>query len=332
MNEPHLVTPAPAALHTFTTNVSAPLKECKIHFEPVQEGEGDPSPENVRPITGWTGFTFYRCGKNLTLAKDGATMKTLPYVNSARMDTIRGLPTDMNFTLSCKVTEATGNTSGKRLYNYGVQTSGKFLNTGSLQDGTYGVTNKPNVYGNITISHNNNGLSLIADYLHDIQLEIGTTPTEYEEYNGIRQEIDWSSIGEIPGGYIDLVRGMLVQTWRVLKINQQTWRYSAERNFFYTRSTDAVGGTIPICSCYPYNYGQDKSVSTTASGQRVLIDASFNGDVASMLDAVGEQYIGWQTSTPIEYPIDPVTLKTLRGLNNIWSNANGNIDLAYWTH
>ena len=33
--------------------MAAPLKECKIHFNPVQEGSGDPSPDNVRPISGW---------------------------------------------------------------------------------------------------------------------------------------------------------------------------------------------------------------------------------------------------------------------------------------
>lgn len=32
-----------------------PMKSLKIGIEPVQEGSGDPSPDNVRPITGWTG-------------------------------------------------------------------------------------------------------------------------------------------------------------------------------------------------------------------------------------------------------------------------------------
>ena len=34
------------------------------HIEPVQEGTGDPSPENIRPITGFTGLTVKRIGKN----------------------------------------------------------------------------------------------------------------------------------------------------------------------------------------------------------------------------------------------------------------------------
>jgi len=39
-----------------------PLKSCVVHIEPVQTGSGDPSPENVRPITGWTGVTLSHSG------------------------------------------------------------------------------------------------------------------------------------------------------------------------------------------------------------------------------------------------------------------------------
>ena len=32
-----------------------PVKDLVAHIDPVQSGSGDPSPDNVRPITGWTG-------------------------------------------------------------------------------------------------------------------------------------------------------------------------------------------------------------------------------------------------------------------------------------
>jgi hypothetical protein len=49
-----------------------PMKDVLVHIEPVQEGSGDPSPDNVRPITGWTGAKVTRCRKNL-LIMDGDT-------------------------------------------------------------------------------------------------------------------------------------------------------------------------------------------------------------------------------------------------------------------
>ena len=39
--------------------VAAKLKQLKIAFSPVQEGSGDPSPENERPIHGWTGVNVW---------------------------------------------------------------------------------------------------------------------------------------------------------------------------------------------------------------------------------------------------------------------------------
>lgn len=36
-----------------------------VKIEPIQEGEGEPSPENIRPITGWEKVTIWRGGKNL---------------------------------------------------------------------------------------------------------------------------------------------------------------------------------------------------------------------------------------------------------------------------
>lgn len=49
---------------SFTTNVSKPLSVLAA-FSPVQAGSGDTSPENVRPITGWSGVTAWRTGVNL---------------------------------------------------------------------------------------------------------------------------------------------------------------------------------------------------------------------------------------------------------------------------
>lgn len=45
--------------------VAAKLRQLKVAFAPVQEGSGDPSPENERPIHGWTGVNVWQAGKNL---------------------------------------------------------------------------------------------------------------------------------------------------------------------------------------------------------------------------------------------------------------------------
>jgi hypothetical protein len=42
-----------------------PMKNLVVDIEPVQSGSGDPSPSNIRPITGWAGVTVNRTGTNL---------------------------------------------------------------------------------------------------------------------------------------------------------------------------------------------------------------------------------------------------------------------------
>lgn len=52
LNQPHIESITGDAV-SFTTDMKAPLKECKVYFSPIQEGSGDPSPDNVRNIVGW---------------------------------------------------------------------------------------------------------------------------------------------------------------------------------------------------------------------------------------------------------------------------------------
>ena len=53
------------AVIDYTSDRKMPLNECKIYFSPVQAGEGTPSPENVREISGWDSVTVYGFNKRL---------------------------------------------------------------------------------------------------------------------------------------------------------------------------------------------------------------------------------------------------------------------------
>lgn len=49
----------PEALAHFTESVRNKLLSLLVSMEPIQSGAGDPSPDNVRPISGRTGLTIY---------------------------------------------------------------------------------------------------------------------------------------------------------------------------------------------------------------------------------------------------------------------------------
>ena len=67
-----------------------------MQIEPVQAGSGDPSPSNVRPITGWTGVNIYV--SPTTNAQDGTTY-SIPFpaeagtVYGGTLDVLNGVLT-----------------------------------------------------------------------------------------------------------------------------------------------------------------------------------------------------------------------------------------------
>lgn len=50
---------------SFNASAARNLKSMVIPFSPVQAGSGDPSPDNVRPISGFTGVNINRTGKSI---------------------------------------------------------------------------------------------------------------------------------------------------------------------------------------------------------------------------------------------------------------------------
>ena len=50
---------------SFSTPRITNITSLKVYFSPKQAGAGDPSPENVREITGWDNVVVHRIGKNL---------------------------------------------------------------------------------------------------------------------------------------------------------------------------------------------------------------------------------------------------------------------------
>ena len=64
MDTPHIASVS-GSVASFNTDLKAPIVDLKAHFTPVQEGSGDPSPSNVRPITGYTKCNLNHSHRNL---------------------------------------------------------------------------------------------------------------------------------------------------------------------------------------------------------------------------------------------------------------------------
>ncbi|MBO5941142.1 MAG: hypothetical protein J6R18_08115, partial [Kiritimatiellae bacterium] len=141
-----------------------------LMFEPVQEGSGDPSPENIRSFIGRTGAELVRCGKNLlnpdllvlNRAIDSNTGKvyTLESGNYYATEEYIPIVSGATIAISQKVTLAFYD-SDKQFINAGVWTS---------------VIAPDNAaYFRVDVH---------KDYKDIAQLELGSTVTPFEPYQG----------------------------------------------------------------------------------------------------------------------------------------------------
>ena len=93
--------------------------------------------------------------------------------------------------------------------------------------------------------------------------------------------------------------------------------------------------------CYDKTYQYLKNVTrgiarayVGSNGTGIAIkDASITLDnLDAMKTALNGVILVYQLLTPIVYSLDLNTLKTICNTNNIWSSANGDIEVKYWTH
>lgn len=94
----------------FTAPKAHALRSATVTFEPIQSGSGDPSPDNVRPISGWTGVEIYRSGEDTS----DYTTYSIPFGT-----TVYGGTASYNgdgtwtVTKTCNIIEMTGSGNGK---------------------------------------------------------------------------------------------------------------------------------------------------------------------------------------------------------------------------
>ena len=168
-----------------------------VTMEPIQAGEGDPSPENVRPITGWDEVTVTRCRKNLL--NPLYITKNLDNVYWGRnTDGIR-VEKDKTYTIS----------NSANLLCSGIYVSNK---DGSgyiaVAYDKKSLTFTPNATTNVSFQIYKVGG--IDDGV-ELMLELGSTPTAYEPYQG--NDYTLALPETIYGGTVDAVTGVGSKTW-----------------------------------------------------------------------------------------------------------------------
>ena len=303
-----------------------PVKLLKVSINPVQSGEGDPSPTNIRPITGHTSATVTRTGKNL-FNKASITngyyldVNTGEPVLSPNYYISDFIPVVKNKTVFIPVTNTT------RRWFYDTKKNPKlFLNNSNNQTFT------PTENGYIRLSINNN---ISAD---GFQVEYGTIATAYEPYQGQTVTIDLN--GTRYGGTLDVLTGVLTVThgyaslndtmkWQELTSSTANYRYNNEYSD-RKKYNDSYAGVI--CSCLPIasgqpTYGRWLSATSNYFGIRNTT-GTLTLDEVKALATANQIQICYELAEQITVQLTPQQVTSLLGVNHISADC-GDLEVVY---
>lgn len=318
-------------------------------WEPTQEGTGDPSPENVRPIKGRDSVTVERCGENLvkypyssssasrnglvfTSQQDGSIVvngtATVDTWFSFRWDIEKRLPINTPMTLSgCPA----GGSSGS--YYIGLYLGGKwFADMGNGNTDVKFTTREIASRVEVSIIKGTvcNNLTFYP------KIEVGTTITPYSKYTG--QTATLTIPSTIYGGTVDAVTGEGLGTWKLLTLDgTEPWNAVGSGDTLYFQSTSISIGTRVLsrgdyCTTFPI---ASVSSSNTVQGvswwkTSLYLRWSTFADVAALKSYLAAQYaagtpvqVCYKLATPTPFiATGAQPIPALPGVNTLMTDAN----------
>lgn len=327
-------------LAVFSTKYARNLRSLIVQLEPIQAGSGDPSPDNVRPISGRTGATVTRTGKNLLNNADteiGTAWNSA--TNSARARLVIPCSPSTTYTLSMD-----GINNIESIYkNYApqvpVSSAGPRITT--FPD-TF-TTEEDSAF--VIISFSKTGITQADVDALRLQLELGSTATDYEPYTGTTIPVSWDTeAGTVYGGELDVVSGVLTVDRILTTINQLgTWTGGTTSNRYYIicikQDARDVGASptqtegLAILSNIK-NMGV-YGVSSMIDGSFAQYNKSFRiydstcSTIEEYMNKYGSGQICYCLAEPVTYQLTSQQIQTLVGDNVIWSDA-GPVSVEFW--
>lgn len=298
-------------------------------WEPVQEGSGEPSPENIRPISGRDSVKVERCGENLlphifdripdTVTKDGLTIVKTPKGTIH----VSGKKTETNWTdlFGIVLAESERVEMPAGTYSWG---SGVSLTTdkGNLHVSPF-TTDTPRIITGAYAAVNTAG-TYNKDYIPAL-VAGSEKPTKVEPYTG--QTATLTLPRTIYGGEVDAVTGDGQETWQAKSFNgTENWALyddGSSAKFFYTADYTVDSEPLDtICSHFR------KAAFTR--GTIIRVYTSVFTDLDAYKDYLTAQYaagtpvqIAYKLATPTPFTATGAQpIPALSGVNTVITDAD----------
>ena len=312
---------------SLTNSLGKPLKAWSVDVLPYQEGTGDPSPSNVRPIHGTDKLTITTAGKNLL---DPAKRQNLSnniywYYNTSGLLLMAGV------TYTFSLSSATAQNSIEKIG--GPQLAVNYGKT-SL---TYTPSTDIYVWINAYFSGNfpppSGGTSEVQ-----CQLELGSTTTAYEAYQGTQYTITLPStvytatIGSSGGE----------SRSKMVDMGDLTYALSSSGGSYNSFVTNSVAIKAPssgadvihaICSgLKSLSYGMSWTPNSiaphtsTSNLMRVILPTTVT-TAQECKEYVSGMKLVYERETPTAFAVPSVTIPTPTGTATTWATAeDGTVD------
>ena len=310
---------------TFEPDSNETIKSLTATIVPRQSGSGTPSPENIRPISGWESVETSVCGKNLLDPQS----KTEYNANTWRWHYTDGYVLKKNVSYNFSWGNKGDNSFNIYLYIQDYETGSNY-NAGNNRT-SYTPTEDIKVKFQAYYS---GGIPADAVF----QLELGTTATEYEPYTATTHT---TSLGRtVYGGTVDVVKGQLVDNMAIVDLGTLNWSYvtqSGNERFYATIPAKPTSNYTDVANivCEKYlatSYANvfvhafDKIISIGTNGYIYLYDSAYT-DATELKAAMNGVQLCYELATPTTHTLTPQTINTLAGVNNVWVDS-GSVDVV----
>ena len=323
-----------------------PVEDLKVTIEPVQEGSGDPSPDNVRPISGWTGAQVVRAGKNL-FDKTKTVRGYIDDYNGELMDnSFPNVASDyipvapnQSYYINSEQTKGTWGAWYDKDKNY-ISGITWYIATTSDINKTKTAPNNAHYMRLTVVYASNNEPSGNPD---TFSVNYPSTDHDYHPYAGDTYPITFpSEAGTVYGGELDVTNGVLTVDRAMVDLGSFDW-ISEETDYsgqfrvsqqqvrplgasYSTVFCSVLKGTRPK-GWRDFNYGEIGLSNSSTSQILRARSVTFDGANANFVkEFFTGQTLVYELAEPQTYQLTPQEVKTFLGTNNIWADT-GKIQL-----
>lgn len=308
-----------AAIISFNTDSEAPLAIIKGNITPVQSGSGTPSPDNVRPISGFSALNVTRTGVNLwdEVAEVGAINGTTGenQTGSTSLRSKNYIKVSPSNNVYLKMPSA-----GAWIYRYDKNKS--YL--GRLNYNANSVVTIPNdceyirfeLYSQYGTTYNN-----------DISINYPSSDTEYHAYKGQTATVDFGQT--VYKGVADVTNGKVTITHKIVDLSTLSWLYNGSLKRWEAQKNNMKSYGSRSADVLFEKYETDTTATAGSEGKGfiaglVIYIASTDSTTPPSGNAC------YPLATPIEISTTPVTVSSIAGDNNIYIDTGNLTEIAYF--